>query len=91
MLVCKYCGGNTGKFEEEFGEMKHENLLTCVSNLTKQISHMEYKKVRCSYCGKERPYNELKQKEIYVNGEWVKKLFCADDGCDSYAQMSAEG
>lgn len=90
-LICKHCGGKTGQFEEEFGEMVHKNLLTCVFNLKEEMKHMEYKKESCQYCGKERPANELKTTEVYKNGRYVEGRYCADDGCAAYAEMSAEG
>ncbi len=46
---------------------------------------------RCKYCGKVRPIEELKVAKVYINGEWREDWYCKDDGCASYAQMSAEG
>ncbi|MFA5367539.1 MAG: hypothetical protein WC333_06640 [Dehalococcoidia bacterium] len=52
---------------------------------------MEYKKQPCDYCGKKRPYDELKLDGVYINGRYVEKYYCVDDSCAQYAQMSAEG
>ena len=45
----------------------------------------------CRYCGKKRPVTELKLTKIYHNGGRVENLYCADDKCAIYAEMSGEG
>lgn len=45
----------------------------------------------CAYCNHVRPIGELEKKEIYRNRRNVSEWYCNDNGCHSYAQMSAEG
>lgn len=58
-------------------------------------------KMKCTYCGKERPIEEMHQGTIYfrdrnrITGKaFVNKAtnwYCKDKGCCSYDQMAHEG
>ena len=56
---------------------------------------------KCTYCGKERPVEEMKQGKITFRDrdQFTRKAFinsqtnwyCADKGCHGYDQMAHEG
>jgi hypothetical protein len=46
---------------------------------------------RCAYCGKLRPYGEMKSATIFVNRGRRTSRYCFDGPCAGYDQMAAEG
>jgi len=62
---------------------------------------VDMEKIKCAYCGQERPQEEMKQGEImfrdrnritgkaFVNSK--TNWYCADKGCHGYDQMAHEG
>jgi hypothetical protein len=44
----------------------------------------------CEYCYQVFPLDQLIEREIWINGEKVRKLFCTTQHA-SYCQMGAEG
>lgn len=47
--------------------------------------------LKCEYCGKLRPKNEMKNAKIRVNRGTRYHDFCKDDKCSGYYQMGCEG
>lgn len=47
--------------------------------------------LKCEYCGKLRPKDEMKKSKIWVNRGTRHHNFCKDHNCSGYYQMGCEG